>query len=340
MKKENQHCVSEIIDLFFEKRFPIENEKEIQEWLIDEKHAEEKDYYLKKQWDDLLIGADKSVYRSLRIVNAKIGKSSSGKIITWRKAMLRIAAVILPLMIVTGTYLYWHKSVEKATDLKTEIPVMLEWIEIDVPNGKKEHIHLPDGTDIWINSGSTLCYIEGLTGDERMVKLCGEAYFEVAKDEKPFIIETEDLKIKVLGTQFNVNAYPEENQAIVDLKKGKLHVESPDDQLYELDGELQRLIYNHQEGEGVISVIEDGLNDDWKNGFIVFDDMTLGQIIRRLERHFDVLIEVEDTLLTSEIYSVRFTNKEDLHHILSVIEDMMQNISFKIDEDKIYLFRK
>src|SRR5690606_16628213 len=110
-----------------------------------------------------------------------------------------------------------------------------EYYAMETPKGGTYHMELPDGTQVWLNADSRIYYPLTFTGTKRVVKLIGEAYFEVAHDpNKIFIVETKDEKVKVLGTKFNVKAYPEDAYSCTTLKEGKVEVEveTPMDGIY------------------------------------------------------------------------------------------------------------
>src|SRR5690606_3481667 len=99
-----------------------------------------------------------------------------------------------------------------------------EQYHIQTPKAGQYQVVLADGTKVWLNAASSLHYPSSFTGKTRRVELKGEAYFEVAKDAKPFIVKTADQELEVLGTHFNINAYEDENQTITTLLEGSVRV--------------------------------------------------------------------------------------------------------------------
>ena len=128
--------------------------------------------------------------------------------------VLSYAAVIA--LLVGGTY-FFTLNIQKS-DI-----VDLAQNKIYVPAGQRANILLSDGTEVWINANTTIIYPSVFSGSERNIKLSGEAFFKVAHNEKkPFIVSTDNLDVKVLGTTFDVSAYKESGQTSVSLWKGRL----------------------------------------------------------------------------------------------------------------------
>lgn len=342
MKKKRQSSVAEIINLFFENKYSKEQEENIQRWIIDENHAEEKDFYLRAYWENCFIEADSSVYKSLNEVNRKIGFIAKNEKKPYFSLILRVAAIItIPLLIVGGVYFYnsgvGDQQIAEVTSVEN-LPKP-EFIEFAVPYGSQEHITLPDNSKVWLNAGSSLSYADNHKKDsKRIIKLRGEAYFEIVENkERPIIVETPYFSIKVLGTKFNVRAYPGDSNAVVELKSGKIQIKTINDEVHILEGEKQ-LIFNNESNTSEVGEIDNDYSAGWTKGYIVCNDMTLGEIFRFLERHFNVTIEADKQILTDEIYSVRFTQEENIHQIMSVIKDLIGNVRIDIRADKVYLY--
>eukprot|EP01133_Synstelium_polycarpum_P002839 gene2839-3261_t len=160
---------------------------------------------------------------------------------------------------------------------------------IETPMGGQYQVILADGTKVWLNAGSSLKYPLAFAGTLRKVELKGEGYFEVAKDKKrPFQVKTEHQLVEVLGTHFNVNAYPDEEEARTTLVEGSVKVSSGQDPEH-----YSALLKPGQEcklGKGKLLVqqadVEEALA--WKNGYFVFDDVDLKTALRKIGRWYNV----------------------------------------------------
>ncbi len=168
---------------------------------------------------------------------------------------------------------------------------VLEYNTLFVPKGSKMvHLTLSDGTQVWLNSFSSLRYPVTFSGKERRVEITGEAYFEVAKNEQlPFIVQREEIEVKVLGTHFNVNSYADENNIKITLLEGAIKINNASTSKLLRPGDQAAL-----NGNGGIAVNADVDLDEviaWKNGRFEFNGQTIDQIMRQVERWYDVKVE-------------------------------------------------
>lgn len=167
---------------------------------------------------------------------------------------------------------------------------------LNVPRGGEFHIVLEDSTEVWLNADSSLEYPESFSRAERRVKVSGEAYFKVhAEKDRPFYVSTAGQVVKVFGTEFGVNSYPEDTNVYTTLVSGKVGI-FPED----LQSSMLFLSPNHQ---AVFSKAEDNIHVEpvnskvvtsWKDGMFVFEDQTLKQIMIQLSRWYDFEYEFED----------------------------------------------
>lgn len=208
---------------------------------------------------------------------------------------------------------------------------------LTVPYGKRFDIILSDSTRIFLNAGSSLKYpIKFIKGQNREVYLSGEAFFEVAKNENPFIVNTNELDIMVLGTSFNVTSYPEDNTTNTVLVEGSVALYQDEDQ----DSNRKTLLtpghlasLNKTNMEITIEKSETFLFTAWKNGNIVFRHTTFNEIIKKLERHYDITIINNNKVLGQELFTASFENPS-LEHVLNTFEDNY-GIEYIIDNKKI-----
>ena len=198
-----------------------------------------------------------------------------------------------------------------------------------VPAGQRAQITLQDGTCVWLNAQSTLTYPSRFSGDSRSVELVGEAFFDVAKGEKPFVVSTPDIELQVLGTRFNVYAYPNAGYVQTDLVEGSLKiVEKRDNGRVALLNPNEQIVYrNHT------MVISPILNPDymlWKEGIYCFQNERLIDIIEKLQLYYDVKIVVEDPDIFNVRYTGKFRQRDGIHEILRIIQKIQP---FKIEVD-------
>ncbi|MHB1108333.1 MAG: FecR family protein, partial [Lutibacter sp.] len=168
---------------------------------------------------------------------------------------------------------------------------------LTIPNGKKFQVVLSDGTEVHLNSGSVLKYpVKFITGINRQVYLLeGEAYFDVAKDPKhPFIVNADDINIRVLGTKFNVSSYPEDSSINTVLVEGAVSIFGKD-KTYDKSTSLAlkpgyKASWNKTKNNISVEEVDTDIYTGWKNGKLIFKNIQFKNIIKKLERHYNVTI--------------------------------------------------
>jgi transmembrane sensor len=161
---------------------------------------------------------------------------------------------------------------------------------LTTPKGGEYQVVLPDGTKVWLNAASSLSYPTAFTGNERHVKLTGEAYFEVAKNKaKPFFVTINDVQVRVLGTHFNIEAYSDDSEIKATLLEGSVQVTKNQSQSMLKPGQ-QAVINNNSNN---ITVADANIDDvmAWKNGYFIFDHDNITGIMKKVSRWYDVDIE-------------------------------------------------
>jgi hypothetical protein len=202
--------------------------------------------------------------------------------------------------------------------------------QIVVPFGHRHNIILSDGTKVQLNSGSQMVFPAEFTGKTREVFLKGEGYFEVAKNkEKPFIVKTDFLDLKVLGTSFNVSSYPDEQMVTTVLVEGKVAV-------YEnkklFGGSKQELMpgqgcfYSVESSKSLVKEVDVYDYVSWKDGIFQFKDQTLADVANRVRKFYNKNIQIETAELSATIISGKLVLTED-------IEKVMENLAYTLEAD-------
>ncbi|KAA8479711.1 FecR family protein [Arcticibacter tournemirensis] len=189
---------------------------------------------------------------------------------------------------------------------------------ISIPRAGQYNVTLPDGTQVWLNSESTLIFPVAFTGRDRRVRLKGEAYFEVANDaKKPFMVETETADIEVLGTHFNVRAYPADDAVYATLLEGAVKLNNGRDGKILSPGE-QGISLSSNDAISVRKVrVSDAIA--WKNGLFVFRDNTVREIMEQVARWYDVEIEFQGNVEERTFGGV-YSKNRDLAQLLASME--------------------
>ena len=206
--------------------------------------------------------------------------------------------------------------------------------ELIIPKCGEYRLHLADGSVVVLNSESRLRYPVNFNGDSREVFLSGEACFEVAKNpEKPFIVHTEHASVRVLGTLFNVSAYPNDGTTEITLVNGAVQVtREVKDTL--LPG--QQFLLNNITLESHIRNVDTDIYVAWTNGLFRFDAMPLEQLMLKLSRWIPITYKFKDESLKKIRFTGGFKKYDDVDHMLKMLGEII-NISFKREGQEIII---
>ncbi|UEG51678.1 DUF4974 domain-containing protein [Mucilaginibacter daejeonensis] len=203
---------------------------------------------------------------------------------------------------------------------------------IATPRGGQYQITLSDGTLVWLNAASSIKFPTVFNGKDRVVELTGEAYFEVAKNrEHPFKVISGGVNVNVLGTHFNVMAYPDETSIQTTLIEGAVRLETNDATTL-LDPGQQGLLSH---GAKRFSVKQVNVNDivSWKDGVFTFNNEDIHTIMRKISRWYDVDVDYKGQL-TSQNFGGSVSRFKDISSLLKTLE-LTGTIHFKIDGRRI-----
>lgn len=177
-----------------------------------------------------------------------------------------------------------------------------------------------DGTKISLNSGSELKLAEGFSSENRIVSLTGEGYFEVTSDpSNPFIVKTKDFNVRVTGTAFNVCVYPNDQFSSTTLLEGKVELTTKNKEKFRLSPG-KKLLTSQETGKSHLANVDADSEIAWKDGAFVFKEITFAELIRRLERWYDVKINYSSPEFNSMLYSGRFKNQETIWQVLDALK--------------------
>ncbi|MBS0028947.1 FecR family protein [Chitinophaga sp. 22321] len=227
----------------------------------------------------------------------------------------------------SGSLLYNNENANPTTNVV--------YNTLHTPYGGQYRVTLQDGTNVWLNAGSSLRYPTSFPENERRVTLTGEAYFEVAKNEaKPFYVTVNSaagtpLSVKVLGTHFNINAYPDEQQQVVTLLEGAVKVGY---------GQANALLVPGNEAilnKGRIN-IKNGDTEAataWKNGYFLFDNEKIESIMKQISRWYDVEITYQGNV-SGKAIGGSLSRSKDVADVLNMLE-LTGTVHFKINGRRI-----
>lgn len=211
--------------------------------------------------------------------------------------------------------------------------------EVYVPKGEKSLITLYDGTEVWLNAGTRFKYPVVFNSEHRNVYLDGEAYFSVTHSaDKPFLVNTGEVKVKVLGTKFNVYAYANESNASITLEEGLVEVSTDLKFKEQRITPGQQITYSKSSGKYEIKAVETGLFTCWKENKLRFDNAELAEILKKMERWYDVKMNIDADIDTSDRYTITIKT-ESLKEMMEVLS-ITTNINYKIETDVVRIYKK
>lgn len=265
----------------------------------------------------------------LESVEKKSKESYSTKFIAvWSK----IAAVLFLPLLISIVFMY--------TSYDMFVPKVLSDVvykELFTPEGVRAKLKLDDGTMVWLNSNSKIKYSNCFGGKDRCVELIGEAFFKVTHDEtKPFIVKANDLRIKVMGTSFNVNSY-KKNVIETSLKEGRIELISGVSSKKLILKPGYMAVYNREDGSMPVEKVNPKRIAGWRDGKILFFDTPMRDVISTLEQWYDVTIVIKD----DSIYNYRFTasiKDKTLPELLQLLR-VSSPIGYKINGKKVFIYK-
>lgn len=291
-----------------------EDLRKLDKWL-----AEAGNSHLYKQLQAInSLSHDLNLYRSFDIKTAR--KRVVQEINKRRRTILlhklqRYAAILLlPVLLAAGFFIY------ETINLKQEISNSVVIQTVNTQPGTRSHFFLPDSTEVWLNSSSSLRFPSVFKGSTRLIDLNGEAFFKVHKDKKkPFIVQNNGFRAKALGTAFNFCAYTGDKKFSATLEEGKIQVTelSINKTFLTLPGEQVNFLIPEKKftksSVNVQNIIA------WKNGRLIFDQTPLSDVVLALGRWFNADIELVDPSIANYRYTATFTN-ESLRQVMDLLE--------------------
>lgn len=302
----------DILYKFFEGNASFEEEAVVKQWM--EESAENRLAFLKerKLFDAMLLLGNEEI-----IKNGK--KRFSINLSSLRTELIKIAAVVT--IALGGSYFYYQSSLEKE---------LMAMQTITVPAGQRINITLADGTNVWLNARTSLSYPVKFSKNNRQVILDGEAYFDVTKDKsKPFIVQTDNYSVEVLGTQFDVNAYSETGEFETTLMSGSVRVTSASDTTQKITLKPNNKVYL-RDGKLHVTAVDDYSPYRWKDGLMCFKNETFTSIMKDFEKYYGLTIQVKNKNVFKYVYTGKFRQVDGVDYALRVLQ---KDIKFTYQRD-------
>ena len=327
-KNQSSTLKSKLLDKYFNNTCTSDEVDTLFIWLLENSEQTEKKRILKDQWRKAVSLAKlenqsemqqrlDSIHHKINLANTesylKKKNDSKTRPLSWKRMLYRAAVVILLPILTLFVYINYFQDSGNIFSMNQE-PVMNEIVS---PVGSRISLELSDGTKVWLNHGSKLLYPQKFVGNKRTVKLIGEGYFEVTHNpQKPFTVETNEINVTALGTQFNVKAYPNDKSVSATLASGKIEVQSSNNKVELKPNQHLELCYNSKKVK-VINVNPEKYIS-WKDGRLVFKEDNFQNIANRLSRWYNVDIKIIDPEVKKLTYTATFID-EPLYQILEML---------------------
>lgn len=303
---------------------------------LTEYSNEEKEKFRRELWTDIKVSTDWSHKHGRLQIH---GQPPSR--ISWP---VRIAAGFIIVLLALLPVLYFQGIL--LPENQNADPV--EYQTISNPPGQSSQVTLSDGSTIWLSAASTLRYPDHFGDSLREVNLKGEAFFDVKSNpDKPFVVNSGQLRTRVLGTSFNIRVFEDEEDIQVTVASGRVSVEplavSTDrdsleeghtDPIAVLKPE-QQLVFDKKTQTGMTQAVESTLYTSWKDGKLIFDKHSFEEIARRLERWYGVNIQFADPALKQIRFKVTFNNNS-LEHALQMLK-VIEDFEFEMEGNQVWI---
>ncbi len=307
----------ETLRRFFSKSDTTADLKNLFLWFNSEKGHSEINHDLDHLWQSIEIDESIPVNSQKMMANIRKGiQPKKGR--SLKTNFLRFVPYAAMLVITIGfSVLFYYTRIS----LQPNNSEIVSYTSVIAENGQKSKIILPDSSIVWLNSGTTLSYNTNFAENSRNINLKGQAFFQVTKNKKmPLIVHCNDLSVKVLGTKFDVNAYPETGKVSVVLESGSVqllhnHIKSfnytlKPSELADFDIAAKKVAIKNTDIQKFTS---------WKDGILIFKDDPMKQVIEKLERWYNIKIDVSDPEVYNSIFTGTISN-ESYEQIFKLIE--------------------
>ena len=310
--------VEELIAQYLVEGLNAPDLKYLNQWLDESEENKKYFNHLQEIWistfnpDDRLSFDKEQAYNRFRLrVNAVKAEYKPEKKISIYVRMSRIAAAIIVSILFSGFGYWMSLNVQEKQYANTSV---------EAPLGSKVKLYLPDGTLVWLNAGSSIEYSQSLGIKNRKLSVNGEAYFEVARNEKKvFEITSGDVVVRVLGTKFNIRNYEEEERAAVTLLEGKVSVKKAANEELLLYPN-QQFAYNKSKRTSEIIHVRAEHASEWIRGIIFFDGESLPDIVKELERLYNVRIVIQnESLNTYRFYGRFYRTDQTIQEVIDML---------------------
>jgi len=314
-------------------------EKEELALLIDSVDDETLKQELQDLWDNYSYNRPITEKKTSEILHNILSseKKTNASLKSNRQLYIQYLSIAASFLLVLSIY-FLFKNNSRTTNPEQRIIVEALKITPQEKANYTRNITLPDSSVVVLNAGSTLDYPTQFDGTTREVTLVGEAYFDIAHNKaKPFIIHTGKVKTIVLGTAFNIKAWPTDKNITVSVTRGKVKVEKENNTLAILTPN-QQIQYNTINTNATHQNIDaQKLVSDWTQKEMVFEEVSMERIVRDLSKRFGVNITIEGKQLANTLIVSSFSGTESIRDILDILCTINANTQYKMQNKEILI---
>jgi len=327
MKELDNNRIEELLPRYCEGRLSEEERLEVEAW-IDEseenKRVATQTFALYLAVDTVQVMKKVDTEKALLKVKGKMSDREVRRTVWWEWTQRAAAILFIPLL----TLFIWQ-------NWKGDTGEVAEMMEVKTSPGMTTSLTLPDGTIVYLNADSKLRFPVKFAEDVRMVELDGEGYFQVAKNESsPFTVKVGEMKVSVLGTEFNILGYKEYGEIQTTLVNGKVEVSSDKNKKNYTLLPGEQAVFNKKDGIIKVSKVDISYAIAWREGLLRFRDRPLREIMDVVARWYDIEIVYEDIEVKEYLFGCNFNRHETILPLLEVLEST-GTVHFKIEDKKI-----
>ncbi len=327
----SERFVKDFITRFLENNFSKSTVLKFRYWFTKNANDTEIENAMSELWEESPSQITQQTWEDLARLQKEISikELEPPKIKPIYKIIFRYAAVV-SLLLSTSIATYFIVQ-----------PKEIEYSEYSVPHGGQQKITLADGSTVCINAGSTLIYPKEFISKTRTVFLTGEAIFQVTRDpNKPFIVKTNHISVRALGTKFNVQSYPNLEHTTATLMEGKIRI---NDKYQKKSYDLvpnQQLVFNNGDHKVVVKNVDAEKISLWENGYLIFQGTAFSEIISTVERKYNVQVDYDEEQYRNCYCYVKFSPKETIVDVMSVLCTITKKAKYEIHNNKVLILSK
>lgn len=310
----------ELLYKFFEGLTTEQENEMIKAWMESSPENEKRFFEERKIYDAIILNSEESKVHEYSLPDEEIGESRP-RIPMYVKEIMKIAAAILVTLL--GSWYFFSQD-----DVDSN-PVAMQ--TINVPAGQRLNLVLPDGTNVWLNAKTTIKYPVAFNSKERLVTIDGQAYFDVAKNEKvPFLVKTPQGTVQALGTKFDILDYSDgerDFQAMLMEGSVKVQLSDKESESVILSPEKKAFL---DKGKLEVIHVSDMSAYQWKEGLISFRNEAFEDIMKSFEKTYDITIVIENTKVKNISFTGKFRIIDGVEYALRVLQ---RDVNFKFERD-------